>query len=89
MSCKLDLFLNKQLIYKAFSGLFALGFCFFFLIQVINNSSLLDVYASDKGLLTDHWLELFLPSGFDLNHALMNERNIFKDKRMVDAIFLV
>lgn len=76
MSCKLDLLLNKQFIYKAFScfvgGFFGL---------------------SDQQLITSGCvsirLELFLPSGFDLNHALMNERNIFKDKRMVDAIFLV
>lgn len=75
MSRKLDLLLNKQFIYRAFSG-----FVFFF-------------YLSDQQLITygcvSIRLESFLPSGFDLNHALMNERNIFKDKRMVDAIFLV
>lgn len=48
---------------------------------------------SDQQLITSGCvsfrLELFLPSGFDLNHTLMSERNIFKDKRMVDAIFLL
>lgn len=32
----------------------------------------MDGYPPDKGLLTDSSLELFLLSGFDLNHPLMN-----------------
>lgn len=68
ISCKLDLFLNKQ----SLTWHFSIYFC----LCVVNSSLLLDEHPPDKGQLADSSLESFLPSGFDLNHPLMNEMNI-------------
>lgn len=64
ISCKLDLFLNKQ----SLTWHFSIYFC----PWVVNSS----LHPPDRGQLADSSLELFLPSGFDLNHPLMKEMNI-------------